>query len=201
VVENLRATSFEAAVATHVGGPLGATRIARARTDSAATPENARYRNPALTTALSNLTADRPLVPIQYGAEPLEIADASGGMAAALPDLAKVLASLNVREGNPVLSATAIDRLLAGHYGLDRSVRNGGAWHAWKGGLLMGSQANVNFTQDGTSYVVAWGSNGVNDENDPSWTWFPEFPALDAAIASTTWSDVDRFPELGIPSF
>jgi hypothetical protein len=38
--------------------------------------------------------------------------DAAGGSSVAAPDYSKVLASLNLRSGNPVLDSTTIDLML-----------------------------------------------------------------------------------------
>lgn len=160
---------------------------------------------------------ERPLVPIQYGGFNVGALDAMGGLSVASVDFARILASLNLRTNNPVLDAAQIDTML-----LDTTINEPIGWdwphfadtkppsaHRVKGGLLDGSQAIANFTQNGLAYVVVWARDGVvlgdADAETPGLQgWYPTFADLERAIGrefSQPASVRDRFPDFGMPSF
>ena len=230
VVAKLRGTStFEAAINSTVLQPLGIKRIRGSRSllsDQAS--DEARYHlsnilrkeTPQDPDGLGSLgygssirNNSRPLVPWQYGAEDYEMFDGSGGLSAAVTDLARVVAALSLRDNNPMLAATTLDAMFnnavsatATLKGSDRHGYHGFDWanavdtknhvyHGAKGGWLSGNQSGVIITTGGLSYIIA--ING-NTQNDVPFDWYPEVKTIAEA---TNWGNTDLFPQFGMPAF
>jgi CubicO group peptidase (beta-lactamase class C family) len=187
--------SYLSALLSKVFYPLGASRVRIAPILAADQPaDEAKYDSSLLDVGKSVVTGDGKIVPRVYGADfDSRVLQAGGGLSVAAPDFAKVLASLNVRSGNPVLSSGSIDLILGNSFGFDGV--QGSPRQAWKGGLLWGLSSTVNFVEQGISYVVCCSKDNTGS------SFYPDFPALRSAVANTTWPSQDLFPTFGIPSF
>lgn len=207
--------SFIQAIAARLTGPLQITRLRSGRSLlSAQHPDEARYHARDLMVAQSVMTPNRPLVPVGYGNEPMEMMETSGGLSAAAPDLARILAAMNVRPYTP-LGRPAVDSLLSS------AAVNGGNGHGFdwvsfdqatgryrgpKGGLLQTNQAGLWYDSDpnGFSYVILW--NGLHTKDDLNLFdgedvgWYPTFDAVLNAAASHAWPLADLFPGFGMPT-
>ena len=166
--------SLASAVGSRINTPLQITRLGTARSLLTAQPAGeARFHSRDLELRSSVMTPDRPLVPREYGDEPLENMEPSGGLTAAATDLVRVLAAMNARPYTP-LGRPAVDSLLQrasvngrnGH-GFDHLAAVGAAGQRYegpKGGLLQTSQSGLWFGDDEFSYVVLW--NGLHTESN-----------------------------------
>jgi CubicO group peptidase (beta-lactamase class C family) len=202
---------FPQIVHDRIGVPLGATRIrSGVELVTGQSQDEAKYHAETLALDRSVMSDDQPLVPVQYGHFSLYAMPASGGLAVAAVDFARVLAALNLRTGNPVLAPESIDTMLNDFIGWDAWYEGtpAGRFRRVKGGLLDGLQSVANFSQGNEySYVLYWAKDGLPDPNrndrppDPSRYWYPDFPPLVQAIRSNVNpSERDRFPDFGMTS-
>ena len=229
VVATLRgANSFEEAITPTLLKPLGITRLRQSVSligDQA--PDEARYqlrylndkdaqgkqlaKQRAFDTWASVRTPDQPLVPVQYGSWSAENLDGAGGLSAAAPDMARLVAMLSSGTANPVLKAATLNQLLAsaatctatylgpdkhGYHGFDGVTVEDATRHTYKGykgGWLGSSQNGFSFTTGGYGFVVCMGSNnaeGVTQE------WEDD---VHHATAQYPWgSSLDLFPQFGM---
>ena len=151
---------------------------------------------------------DQPLVPWLYGDRNLLNEDASGGLSAAAPDLARLVAALNVPTGSAILRRTSVTAMLqnaatffAAHptasdrragYGFDDMSAVGASFHGSKGGYLFTSQNMLWFQLDGTSLVINLNATSPVDVMGRVWT----------AVQAINWTSfTDLFPSFGMPSF
>lgn len=137
---------------------------------------------------------------------------ASGGLSAAAPDLARVLAAMNSRPYTP-LGRTTVDSLLAsasagnGGHGFDQLIvtdQAKGLFHAWKGGLLNVGQSGIYLQNGRICYVILWNSNHTGTglrSLDPTLgsQWYGRFHAVVDAAAAHSWPAGDQFPSYGMP--
>ena len=159
-----------------------------------------------------NTTNFGPLVPRGYGAENLELIEASGGLTAAVVDLARIMAAMNVEPYSPLGPAVksmlknAIDK--EGGHGFDKREEIGsgtGKFAFLKGGLLETTQAGLYYSQDGCSYVVVWNGlhtgTGGDIDRDIEREWFPKFETVVTIANLRNWAKVDLFNQFGMDSF
>lgn len=208
------ASTLMQALASRLTGPLQITRLRPGRSlVSAQPPGEARYHPRDLVLSPSVMTPAQPLVPAGYGNEPMEMMETSGGLSAAAPDLARILAAMNAKPYSP-LGRPAVDNLLA------QASVGGGNGHGFdwlsfdpanqshrgpKGGLLQTNQAGIWYDSNGFSYVMLW--NGLHTKDDlflfdgEDKGWYPTFDAVLNAAANHTWPLLaDQFPNFGMPS-
>jgi CubicO group peptidase (beta-lactamase class C family) len=196
------------ALEKHLFAPLGIKRIRRARSLLADQPtDEARYRVGlgrdhirVLSLARSVMSDARPLVPMGYGQEPMEIHESDGGLSAAMTDLARLIAIMISRRDSPALRGDTVREMLSnaatrhGH-GFDAAAdRGNGAFKCYKGGSLPSTWSLLQFDGD-FGFCVAW-SGGV-PEKDAS--WYPNLPTVMRIARREKWGD-DLFPEFGMPS-
>jgi CubicO group peptidase (beta-lactamase class C family) len=225
VVAKLRGTAtFEDAVASALLKPLSINRIRGSRSLLASqAADEARYHLAnirkmddkdnlgSLAYGSSIRSSDRPIVPWQYGVDDYEMFDGSGGLSAAVTDLARVVAAFSLRSNNPMLSAASLDALFTnaatatstlkgddahGYHGLDWAVVSDAANHVYvgaKGGWMPSNQSSIIITTGGLSYIIA--ING-NSQNDTDW-----YNGVKAAAEAHNWGTTDLFPQFGMPAF
>jgi CubicO group peptidase (beta-lactamase class C family) len=209
--------------------PLHITRIRRARsllTDQPA--DEARYRISVvgekedarldIATAQSVMTKQRPIVPVGYGHEQYEKQEGSGGLSAAVTDLARIAAVLISQTNNPALKRSTITTMFAnglatqtayvgktldgkgpraGH-GFDAvSALAGGKYMGQKGGSLDTSGNALSFNGD-WGMAVCWSGKLIAPYQGQS--WYPYFPGVMDIAKSTSWGSGDLFPLYGMPS-
>ncbi|MFN0139928.1 MAG: serine hydrolase [Pyrinomonadaceae bacterium] len=152
----------------------------------------------------------RALVPREYGDENLETMEASGGLSAAVTDLARILAAMNSEPYTP-LGRKAVDNMLknaennSGGYGFDKLDNTITPKLAYlKGGELQTTQAGLYYRKDDLSYVVVWNGihTGVGWKKDGVIVdkWYPKFTDLLTAV-NAVLPDVDLFPQFKMDSF
>jgi CubicO group peptidase (beta-lactamase class C family) len=193
--------------------PLHISRIRRGTSLIAATPaDEARYRADDIPVLQSVMTNGRPLVPQGYGNEQYEDKEGSGGLSAATPDLASLIAILLSPNNSPALQRTTIQQMLdnavanqaawsgkspdlrAGH-GFDRTVSQGnGRYYGQKGGSL-NTSGNVLEINGDWGFAMCWG--GVAS---PATNWYPDYPAVMDIARKVAWGSTDLFPSFGMPS-
>jgi len=201
------ATEVEA-LDKHLFAPLRITRIRRARSLLAdQPPDEARYRVclghgdiRTLPLARSVMSDARPLVPVGYGHEEIEIHEGDSGLSAAMTDLARLIAVMIARQDTPALRRDTMRLMLSnaaarrGH-GLDAAKDRGNdAFYGYKAGVLSSAWSVMQFDGD-IGFAVAW-SGGI-PENDVN--WFPNLPTIMTIARRTAWGD-DLFPQFGMPS-
>jgi CubicO group peptidase (beta-lactamase class C family) len=202
------------ALAPHITGPLHLTRMHTARSLLATQPAGeARHHPRDLVLRPSVMSPDQPLVPREYGDENLETMETSGGLSAAAPDLARVLAAFNARPYTPV-GRPAVDSLLK-HASIGGGNGHGFDWlelvdtatqryRGPKGGLLQTSQSGIWYDGGDFSYVILW--NGLHTGADLTLDpgdgpgWYPRFTRVLEAAATHAWPTTDLFPSYGMPS-
>jgi hypothetical protein len=146
---------------------------------------------------------DGRLVPAQYGGwYNHALMGGAAGLRIAMPDLARVLAALNVTSNNPLFEASTLPDLFAsaqaanaldywnlhGCYGWDAVRSTGdGAWYAEKGGYVFGAQSVVRFTTGGLCFAMAWNFDNVQGD------WSPDFPEVLGRASGANVSASDLF--------
>jgi CubicO group peptidase (beta-lactamase class C family) len=195
-----------AALRRHLLEPLGITRMRRARSLVAAQlPDEARYgvtsiadhqRDIPLRTSV--MSDDQPLVPIGYGSGQLEISEGAGGLAAAMPDVARLIAILIAQKDNAALRRDTLREMLTnaarrhGH-GFDVAKDLGeDRFYGQKGGALSTSR-NVLQLRGELGFALCWAGVPSADLK-----WYPDFPALMSIAHRVKWSDADLFGEFGM---
>jgi CubicO group peptidase (beta-lactamase class C family) len=224
VVAKLRnASSFEAAIQSTLLKPLNLQRVRQSISlVNQQQADEARYHltqyDPKnglvpLVVGASLRSPDRPLVAQQYGAWSMENFDGSGGLSSSVVDVARLVASLSLRKGNPILSEQMLVTWLNntvkatqtltgpakhGFHGFDGMVAPDAKNHVYqggKGGWLPSHQSGASFTTGGLSYIIA-----INGNTKPGVTveWEPEVRAI---AEKQNWGTTDLFPQYGMPTF
>jgi CubicO group peptidase (beta-lactamase class C family) len=208
---------FLRAIQESILSPLGITRcrIARSRRQDQP-PGEALYDSTwpdDLTVGPSQVDADQHLVPMQYGGTfTLEAAVGAGGLSMAMPDLARILAALNVTGNNPVLEPLYTDAFFAralitnqlapglhGCYGWDAVNSQLAGFAANKGGLFAGTSSTVYFQSGGLCFAVAWNYDQINFPSGDSAYVYPDWPEMLAKAVGSNISSTDLFPQFGMP--
>jgi CubicO group peptidase (beta-lactamase class C family) len=205
-------TTLVRALDTLLFRPLSITRIRQARTrveDQAA--DEVPYHPTFFRTGPSVMESDRRLRVEGYGGYwNLERDDAGGGLTGAVVDIARLLAMLDVRTGNPVLQPATIANLFTlaqagGGHGFDSGmVLNAGAgtYYGMKGGDIPESNQNcVRYKTGDISMVCCWNRSDITEGMLRDGWWYPDFPAVLDAARLNTWGSGDLFPNYGMRSF
>jgi hypothetical protein len=162
-----------------------------------------------LTSAGYQQASDRRLRAYGFGGPwNFERDDAGGGLSASVVDVARMLAMLDVRLNNPVLSPGSIANLFTlaaaagrGH-GFDAaSVDDAAAGHysGSKGGDLPESSQNcIRYSTTDFSMAVCFNRHDIAEGTD-GW-WCPDFPALLSVVRTASWTGADLFPNFGMPT-
>jgi CubicO group peptidase (beta-lactamase class C family) len=205
-----------AAIQQHLCAPLQITRIRQARSLVAdQLPDEARYGGTTVGEGpdvrldvplfRSNMSNDRPLVPRGYGGQ-LENREGSGGLSAAVTDLARLIAVWISPNDTPALKRTTLTAMLdnaiaaAAHYkvragyGLDGAAPRGpGRYYGQKGGDLSTSQNVLQFNGE-------WGfaANWAGRITVPGTRWYPNFPELMSVATKADFGSTDLFPDFGM---
>jgi len=194
---------------------LQITRVRASRSLISAQPaDEARYHPRPLITWKSVMATGQPMCLLGYGTDNLENLGGGGGLSAAAPDVARVMAALNSNYQNPMMSPTTIQTWLQnaqnatstltgpngenhGYHGWDSvQTDSSGVMTGEKGGSLTTSQNGVQFTLNGFATVINW--------NGPTPTgprWFAPYVDLINAVEAQNWGTTDLFPSFGMPAF
>jgi hypothetical protein len=130
--------------------------------------------------------------------------------AGAAVDVARLLAMLDIRTNNPVLSEPAIASLFTlgaagGGHGFDTArVLDATAkkYYGMKGGDIPESNQNcVRYQTGDISMVVCWNRSDIAEGSAGDSWWYPNFPAVLDAARTNAWGASDLFPVYGMPSF
>jgi CubicO group peptidase (beta-lactamase class C family) len=165
------------------------------------TTAHARYDDHWLNVGKSVMSPGGRIVPYVYGADiDSKLIDGSGGIAIAGPDMARILAALNVP--GAIMSDASVNQMLVPTVPmpLDRMGFDGGLaagpLNGWKSGMLVGTEANLHFVKGGTSFFVAF-----NKDFDDG-TYLNDFQTLRTAITNSPGLLVgdDLFPSFGMKS-
>lgn len=221
VAKLTNAGSFEQGLKSLVLDPLSMTRTRGSRSLIAAqTADEARHHMRVydpdnswklfpMEIGLSVRSPSRPLVPTHYGALDYEMYDGSGGLSAAVIDVARLGAMFSDRKSNPVLLTASIDAMFDaaadatathndhGYHGFDWAAIDDAVNHVYrasKGGWLPGQGSVIRFTTGGFGFVIAQNGNGAKGVKTD---WLQ--PVSDAAVVHS-WSTKDLFPDFGMPS-
>lgn len=205
-------TTLVRALDTLLFQPLGITRIREARTRLEDQPsDEARYHPTLFATGASVVEPDRRLRASGFGgAWNLERDDAAGGLTAAAVDVARLLAMLDFRTDNPVLSGPAIANLFAlgatqGGHGFDTAIvldATAETYYGMKGGSIPESSQNcVRYQTGDISMVVCWNRHGIGEGSAVDAWWYPDFPTVLNPARANAWGTSDLFPVYGMPSF
>jgi CubicO group peptidase (beta-lactamase class C family) len=197
---------------------LNRLQISRVRSSrsllSAQPADEARYHPRPLQTWRSVMATGQPMCLVGYGTDNLENLAGGGGLSAAAPDVARVLAALNSNYMNPMMSPTMIQTWLQNAQNATSTLTGPGdehhGYHGWdsvqtdpttsimtgeKGGSLSTSQNGVQFTLNGFATVINW--------NGPTPTgphWFAPYVDLMKAVGAQSWGMTDLFPTFGMPA-
>jgi CubicO group peptidase (beta-lactamase class C family) len=191
--------------------PLSITGIRSSRTRVETQPsDEARYHPTRFSAGPSMVDPDRRLRASGYGGFwNLERDDAGGGLSGSVVDVARLLAMLDVRTANPVLTPAAIANLFTlaaagGGHGFDSAQvvnATNGDYYGMKGGSLPESSQNcVRYRTDDFSMVVCWNRSDIAEGAGGDGWWYPDFPAVLGAARSATWGPGDLFPGFGMPT-
>ena len=155
-------------------------------------------------------------VPVGYGDANLANLGGAGGLSASAVDVARLVATLTLKTGNPIFSAGTrklmfdngvqtlanpdnhpSDGKRAGHGFDDVTTAGDGEWHGQKGGYLSTSQNMIYFETEkgGISYVLCWAGHTIDQ------SWYPRFDALLNFARGHDWGTTDLFPHFGMPPF
>jgi len=182
---------------------------------SAQAADEARYHPRPLMTWKSVMASGQPMCLLGYGTDNLENLGGGGGLSAAAPDVARVLAALNSNYMNPMMNTKTIQTWLQNAQNATSTLTgpNGEnhGYHGWdsvqtdpatgvmtgeKGGSLSTSQNGVQFTLNEFATVINW--NGPTPIGP---RWFAPYVDLMNAVAAQSWGTTDLFPTFGMPAF
>ncbi|MBC7894196.1 MAG: serine hydrolase [Cytophagaceae bacterium] len=205
-------TSLVAALDALLFRQLGITRIRQARTRIEDQPaDEVRYHGTTLDIGPSVVEPDRRLRGTGYGGWwNLERDDAGGGLTGATVDVARLLAMLDVRTGNPVFTPAAIGNLFTlgaagGGHGFDFAAVHdaaAGRYYGMKGGSIPESNQNcVRYMTGDISMVLCWNRHGIGEGSAGDSWWYADFPAVLNEARAHAWGAGDLFPAFGMPSF
>jgi CubicO group peptidase (beta-lactamase class C family) len=205
--------TVDEAVLRLVLDPLGITRIRISRSLIEAQPsDEARYHPRPLTTSVSSMTPDQPMVFQGYGESNLENGVTAGALSGAAPDLARFLAALSLRKNNPFLPEPTITTWLAnaaacfadnpakafGFHGWDALApvdAAKGRYGGFKGGGMITSENWIAFERDTWGYVTCFNGQVYKSGGNN---------ALRQVLSNArrlNWGDVDLFPQYGMAAF
>jgi CubicO group peptidase (beta-lactamase class C family) len=214
--------NFEEALGKLVLQPLGVTRVRQSRSLFGVNhPDEARYHltvynknnDDFLTVSPTIRNNSQALVATQYGGFDMEMFSGCGGLSAAVTDMARIAASLSVRNGNPVLASDTIDTWLRNAANTTAAVSKPEhhGFHGWdgvglvdpvnhifqgsKGGSLPGTGTGVIFRTGGLTLAAVFNSRG---RGEVTTDWYQ--PVVQAAVAHD-WGTVDLFPNFGMAPF
>jgi CubicO group peptidase (beta-lactamase class C family) len=210
IIEQRTGLGYTEAVQAGVFAPLGVTRPDLGGSlVSQKVPGEVRYHPATPALRRSVLSPDRPWVPRQYGSWNQENLDSHGGWIAAAPDLAKVLASFDLGDDNPIMSETTATTMWSGPLaGAPNTLRGwfrttlpdaaGANVEAYvHNGWVPGASCLVLRRSDGLSFVLL-----LNGDVPGALQTNPHGQALNAiANGIGSWPRPDLFPTVGIPSF
>lgn len=206
-----------AALDTLLFQPLGITRIRQARTRLEDQPsDEARYHPTRFSIGRSVVEEDHRLRASGFGgSDNFERDDGCGGLTGATVDVARLLAMLDVRTNNPVLSESTIKQLFEmaapfpptepGAHGFDTAIvldALAKKYYGMKGGALGESSQNcVRYQTGDISMVICWNRHDIMEGSARDSWWYPDFPAVLNAARVNAWGTSDLFPVYGMPSF
>lgn len=212
------------ALKAHLFKPLGITRIRHGRSLLADQPhDEARYRLSLvdgddaakgldIAAGHSVMTAGQPMVPLDYGTTHLERLEGSGGLSAAVPDLARIVAVwIGARKDTALKRSTVTMMLDEGiasaqkhhgedddrpGYGLDGAAKlSDGSYYGQKGGSLATSGAGLQFNGD-WGFCVCWaGKSTVKIDGQG---WYPDFSPVMSIATAKHWGTTDLFAHYGL---
>jgi CubicO group peptidase (beta-lactamase class C family) len=208
VLENLHpGQTYETIVRRDVFARLGLTRprIGRSLKSQAAAGE-VRYHPKAPGIAQSVVSSNRPWVARQYGGWNQANLAAEGGWIMAAPDMAKVLASFDLNNKNPLMNSQSRDRMwesasskfpatARGWWRRSVSSKGQKKMMMHHNGGLAGTSTLAVHRSDGVSFVLFLNKDiGLYDS--------PHGTALSQVADSvTSWPNHDLFPSVGIAPF
>jgi CubicO group peptidase (beta-lactamase class C family) len=200
--------------------PLHITRIRRAQDlVGEQLQDEARYQDPNLNLAPSQLSDSQPLVPYQYGSQQISIDEGDGGLSGAVTDLARLIAILISQDDNPAMRRSTLTRMLSAGagltaagmgrsgYGFDALIQgpgnppsdtggpplSNGQFYGQKGGEWVGCQSVIQFNGD-WGFVMLWATN-LTDQS-----WYADYPKVMSIAKTVSWGSADLFPQFGMPS-
>ncbi|MCU0647631.1 MAG: serine hydrolase [Gemmatimonadaceae bacterium] len=214
------------ALRTHLFAPLGITRIESSITPAESQPaEHVRHYdtqvrraadNPPLQLVQSVSHADRRLAPRQYGAIHLENYVGSGGLSAAVVDLARLGAAFSDRRNNPMMDFATVQQWMTASLATFQRTTSGWGFHGFdnctllspantpvedrsysvrKGGSLPTVGAGIDVdTNGGLGLAILLNTPRVEDD---ARNWREDIEAIAAGI---DWGTRDRFPDYGMAS-
>ena len=169
----------------------------------------ARYHATTLPVGPSMVVPDRRLMSSGYGGFwNFERDDAGGGLTGSVVDMARLLAMLDVRTNNPVLTPATIGSLFSnaaqqGGHGFDTAVvfnAAAGSFYGMKGGdLPESSQNGVRYQTGDFAMAICWNRSDIAEGGSDGW-WYPDYPALLTIARAQPWPATDLFPGFGMPS-
>ena len=160
----------------------------------------------------SVMTAGRPMVPLDYGTTHLERVEGSGGLSAAVPDLARLVAVwIGARKDTALKRSTVTMMLDEGikssqkhhgedddrpGYGLDGAVKLAdGSYYGQKGGSLATSGAGIQFNGD-WGFCVCWAGKSTVQVDGSG--WYPDFSPVMSIATAKDWGTTDLFAHYGL---
>jgi CubicO group peptidase (beta-lactamase class C family) len=200
--------SFDAALKKLVLDPLKMTRTrgSKSKMEQRA-PDEAIHHAPDLATSRSAVHTDRRIVPGHYGGENYDVFDAPGGVSSAAVDLARLLAMLSCRTGNPVLPPATIDDFLTdavaatsagsdhGYHGFDAASGSLPHVSLRKGGSLPGVRTGFDGEVGQRFIIMLRNCEGVEGATPSDWK-----KELDDLAKAVDWGNGDLFPQFGMPA-
>ncbi|HEX8347875.1 MAG TPA: serine hydrolase [Actinoplanes sp.] len=210
IVERLRGLTYTDAAQQFMFTPLGLTRPHRSPSRQAdQRPGSVRQHDTEIRVVPSALSGPaggtRPLMPLAYGGEDLNLFDSFGGWAMAPADYAKVLAAFAIGDRNPLLDAATTGTMwtIPALYATATDVelpRYTNGWDSWTeaggirgfqhGGGMPGVSTRILYRSDGWGFALFGSGGGIPDV-------YPEL----AGMTSAQWPTHDLFTSVGIPAF
>jgi CubicO group peptidase (beta-lactamase class C family) len=210
-IEKLTGLKYERALEQHIYRPLGLNRPRQGQSLlSQRAPGEVRYHGRYPYVSPSVMSPDQPLVPAAYGGSNEQLADSLGGQIMAACDYAKLLASFDLGQANPLLHPVTVATMwaepaeLAGSNilrGWFKGILPNGMTAIGHNGDEAGTTTMVFRRSDDTSFVVFF-----NHDFDTSLYIDGTGNELsrvlsNAADAISAWPAIDLFPTVGIPGF
>jgi len=166
-----------------------------------------------LDTGPSVRSADRPIVPMQYGGYDYEVFTGAGGFSASALQVARLLAALTIRDGNPAYTSDTLTNWIDAGVAAAKAYPGGWGFHGFdgvkwvdaaktdwrggKGGWMVSHESSATLATDGYGVVLL---NNGNVDPTAKFDWATQLAGV-FGVDAGKWAGVDHWNAFGMQPF